>query len=200
MRTVIVAMAMLAGLALTGSSALAQGGPGGGQGGQGGRGGMGAMGPLSQLDLTADQKAKVEEIMKAAREKASVATTPEAKREIRQAAMEDIKKNVLTDEQRKKLASLPPVGRGDLPLAQLDVSADQKAKIEAIMKAAREKAAAAEGRPAKREIMKAASEDVVKNVLTDAQRTKLAELRARAGERMIMGRLEKLTLTDEQKA
>ncbi len=200
MRHVTLAMAMLAVVALAGSAAMAQGGPpaGGSQPGAGARGGAG---PFAQLDLTADQKAKIETIMKAAREKASAAEAPEAKREIMKAAMEDVKKNVLTEEQRKKLASMP-ARRGfgvDLPLGQLDLTADQKAKIETIMKAAREKAAAAEGREAKMEIMKAAREDVVKNVLTEEQRKKLASLRDLAGERMVMRRLERVNLTAEQK-
>ncbi len=58
---------------------------------------------LTKLDLTADQKAKVKEIVKDARASAQKATDRKAKIEIWKNAFKTIKMTVLTDQQRKKL-------------------------------------------------------------------------------------------------
>jgi Spy/CpxP family protein refolding chaperone len=61
-------------------------------------------GPLAGLaSMTDEQKAKIKEIMDAAREDAAKAEGPEAKMKIAKEAFEKVKTAVLTDEQRKKL-------------------------------------------------------------------------------------------------
>ncbi|MCY2932435.1 MAG: hypothetical protein NTV86_23655 [Planctomycetota bacterium] len=195
MRYAVVAMAMVAVLALVGTTAMAQDG----QPPAGARGGRGGGNPFAQLDLTAEQKTKVEGILKASREKADKAETPEAKREIRTAAMEDIKKNVLTEEQRTKFEAMQVARESGLPLSELALTAEQKAKVAELVKAAREKAAKAENPQARREIMAALREEIRKNVLTDEQRAKLATLPGPM-ERMVTGRLDRLGLSDDQKA
>ena len=200
MRHVMIAVAMLGALALAGSAAMAQDGPPAGGGQPGARPGRGGAGPFAQLDLTADQKTKIEAIMKGAREKAAAAETPQAKQEIRKAAMEDIRKNVLTADQVKKLETMRANRPfGGPPFGELGLTPEQKAKVEEILKAAKANAEKAQTPKEKGEIIHAAVEDIKKNVLTADQLKKLAELPG-PGERMIMRRLEQVNLTDEQKA
>jgi Spy/CpxP family protein refolding chaperone len=61
---------------------------------------------MEKLDLTAQQKAEVKAILKAAHEKAQNATDPAAKRQIFKDAMKKIIRTVLTDAQREKLKEL----------------------------------------------------------------------------------------------
>jgi Spy/CpxP family protein refolding chaperone len=85
---------------------------------------------------------------------------------------------------------------------KLGLTPDQRDQVKAIMTTAREQAASAPDHAAKVKIFKDAFEKVKTTVLTDAQRTKLAELRASPAGRM-RGRAhfvgEKLCLTPEQR-
>ena len=154
----------------------------------------GATRGFAALDLTEEQKTAIAEIRENARVEAEAAETPEARREIMQAAHEEVK-SVLTDEQVEKLEQLPPgaprgrggPGRGhmgigprgpyagpDGPLAALDLTEEQQAAITEIRENARTEAQTAETREARQEIMQAAHEEVL-SVLTDEQIEKLEQ-------------------------
>lgn len=130
---------------------------------------------LDKLDLTADQKDQIAKLLADARKAAEAATEPKDKAEAFRTALEGIKK-VLTADQLKKLEELlrPP---GDAPLgpfARLNLTDDQKQSILKIMGDAREQAK--DATPQQREeILRAAREKIVKEVLTDEQRKQLPE-------------------------
>jgi Spy/CpxP family protein refolding chaperone len=85
------------------SGAAGGGGYGGAGGGRGGSGRMQAL--LGQLDLSADQKSKVQQIMSAARDKAQASDDPDARREAMRDAMTQVQA-LLTPAQKAKLAQL----------------------------------------------------------------------------------------------
>ncbi|HUU23068.1 MAG TPA: Spy/CpxP family protein refolding chaperone [Phycisphaerae bacterium] len=133
---------------------------------------------LPTLGLDDKQKAQVKKILADAKAKAKDAETPEAKAEIRKAALDKIRTEVLTDAQRKKLAELAEKGPTDRrPMADmlrgLDLTEDQQKQIREIRKEARGKAGQADSREAKAEIMKAARQKINQQVLTAEQRDKL---------------------------
>jgi Spy/CpxP family protein refolding chaperone len=138
------------------------------------------------LDLTEEQQAAIEQIREDAIEAAQAAETPEAKRQIMQAAHEEILA-VLTAEQLEKLEQLraqmwqgprgpsgPGAGAG---LEALDLTEAQQAAIEQIRASARQAIQAAETRQARREIMQAAHEEIMA-VLTAEQLEKLEQIRS----------------------
>ena len=137
-----------------------------------------------RLELTEDQQAEIEAIMATAKEQAEAAETREAKWEIMKAAFEQVKTEVLNEEQQAKVDQMFQRGGGDRSrgghgqrMAEaLGLTEDQQAQVEAIMTAAREEAGAAETREAKMEIMKAAFEQVKTEVLTEEQQAKAEEL------------------------
>ena len=124
------------------------------------------------LNLTDEQKAQVKEILDAAHEKAKAADTPEAKRDIMKAAHEKIRNTVLTEEQRKKMdekradqagGGKGPFGAGLMErLEKLNLTADQKEKVRAILEDAHKK--------------------IINEVLTPEQRDQLTENRQHAGQ------------------
>ncbi len=131
------------------------------------------------LNLTADQKAEVKAILQQARADAKNAADPQAKRQIRQAAFVKIKDTVLTDQQRAKLQQMHRGRMAMMALRQLDLTADQKAQVKAIMQQARADAQATTDDGAKREIWKSAFGKVRDTVLTDPQRAQLEQMKAR---------------------
>jgi len=136
---------------------------------------------LRRLELTEAQQAKVKAILEQAAADAKKVDDPSAKRKVLQDAMESIRTSVLTDAQRAKLtrarARRGPGGpRGRAPLAELDLSDEQKAQVRAILQAARKEAEGAEPEK-RREVLRAAMEKVSTTVLTEAQAAKLKELR-----------------------
>jgi len=141
------------------------------------RGRRGAMllGAIKRLDLSEEQKAAARKILQAAKAQANKAEKPEEKAEIMFAAFAKIRKEVLTDEQRKKLEEMRERwGRGRRgAFGRLDLTDEQKEQIEAIREQAREKAKAAETRQARREIRREAIKKIIEEVLTDEQRRKL---------------------------
>lgn len=111
---------------------------------------------IRRLDLTEEQKAQIKEILDAARAEAKEAEGPKAK--IFEAAFKKIRTEVLTDEQRKKLAQMRKHFRpGQGPFAGLDLTDEQRQEIRAIMEKARKK--------------------IHDEVLTDEQREKLKRRR-----------------------
>ena len=150
---------------------------------RGGPGGMMGARAMEQLGLTDEQKKKAKEITDAAMEAAKGKSFQE-RGEIMRKARDQINKEVLTDEQRKKLESLRPQGPGGFggrfdPYAGLDLTDAQKEQVKKINDEAREKASKAEGFEARREVMQAARKKITDEVLTDAQRKKLEERRQR---------------------
>jgi len=147
---------------------------------------------IRRLDLTEDQKAATRKILDSAKAQARKADDPGQKGEIMRAAFEKIRKEVLTDEQRKKLDEMRerrdrgPRG-GLLGLRGLDLTDEQTEQIQAIHKEAREKAEAAETRQARREIRREAIKKIVEEVLTDEQRQKLRDRREQRGGRRRRG-------------
>jgi len=152
---------------------------------------------LAGLELSDRQKAQIKEIMDAAHKQAAEAEGRKAKKEIMEAARKKVSE-VLTDEQREKLAARRKAGRpGDL--RGLDLTDEQKAQVKEIMQAAREQAAEAEGREAKMEIYKAARKKIAEDVLTEEQRKQVGQRRMRQ-RRVVVGRaLGEIALSDEQK-
>jgi Spy/CpxP family protein refolding chaperone len=155
----------------------------------------GAARAFAALDLTEEQQVAIAEIRENARVDAEAAKTREARRQIMQAAHEEVL-SVLTDEQIEKLQkrrTRAPWGRGgpgrghvgigprgpyagpDGPLTALDLTEEQQVAIAEIRENARVDAEAAETREARRQIMQAAHEEVL-SVLTDEQIEKLEEL------------------------
>ena len=148
----------------------------------------GAARGFAGLDLTDEQQTAIAEIRENARAEAQSAETREARRQIMQAAHEEVL-SVLTDEQIKILdqrRARANWGRGgpgrghigigprgpfagpDGPLAALDLTEEQKTAIEAIREQAGTDAEAAETWQARRQIMQTAHEEVL-SVLTDEQ-------------------------------
>ncbi|MCE5324806.1 MAG: hypothetical protein LLG01_00170 [Planctomycetaceae bacterium] len=144
--------------------------------------------------LNDEQKA----ILKAAREEAAKADTPEKKAEINKAAMEKVKAS-LTDDQKAKIKAAEAQrgqrgpgmrGMGDMEKVLTD---DQKATL----KTAGDEAAKADTPQKKREIMKAAM-DKVQASLTQEQKDQIAKARSEreAKSREAMDNI----LNDDQKA
>jgi len=87
-------------------------GPMGGPQGPGGPGmGFGMMQMFEKLNLTDEQKAKIEQLHQTAREEAAAAEEPEAKRAIFQKLRQDVRE-VMTAEQQEKLDQMREEGMG----------------------------------------------------------------------------------------
>jgi len=127
------------------------------------------------LNLTDDQKTKIKGILKAAHADAGQVADKDAKRAIWKAAFENIRKNVLTDDQRVKLQQLHQRREN---IKALNLTDGQKARIREIVKTAHADADKAAGKDAKKAIWKAAFDKVKSDVLTDAQRQQLAQMKA----------------------
>jgi Spy/CpxP family protein refolding chaperone len=164
---------------------------------------------LAKLNLTDDQKAKVKEIMEAARTQAQQAAEPAEKLKAVKDAVEKIRTSVLTDDQRKQLEGAREKvetgleGLGGLFLDKLKLTDDQKAKVKELVAASRAELEKAAGAEAKAKIIKDAIEKIRTGILTDDQRKALEDLRAQAvtaAETRIQDALGGLKLTDDQKA
>jgi Spy/CpxP family protein refolding chaperone len=132
------------------------------------------------LELTDAQKAQVKDILKAAHADAQKATDAAAKKAVWKAAFAKIRTDVLTDAQRAKLVKMH---RMHGVIQKLNLTADQKAKVKDILTAARADAAKATTPEAKREIFKAAMAKVKADVLTDAQRQQLEQMKEKRHEK-----------------
>lgn len=154
-------------------------GPGGEGGGQRRRGGMGTM--------TEAQQAQVREIMDAARQQAEGVESREERREIFRAAMEKVRDEVLTDEQRQQMEEQREQWRQrreeNNPMNRIGASEEQKTQAKAIMDAARQQAEGVESREERREIFRAAMQKVHEEVLTEEQRQQMDEMRKQWEER-----------------
>jgi Spy/CpxP family protein refolding chaperone len=139
-------------------------------------------GPFAGLNLTDDQRAKIKAIRE--QEKKDLAAAPDkaAKMKVRKDAREKFKA-VLTDEQRKQLAEKFAVARRHKMMGKiadkLGLTDEQKAQIKTIMQQARKDAQAAPDKAAKVKVMQAAREKIRTTVLTEEQRKKAEEMRAR---------------------
>lgn len=137
-------------------------------------------GTLRKLDLTDEQKEAVKKILGEAKAQAKEAESPKAKAKIMRAARDKIASEVLTAEQREKLAAMPKCcakGHKGRMFVGLDLTDQQREQIAEIRKDAGEKAKAAETRQEKRKIMRAVREKIVQEILTDEQRKQLREKR-----------------------
>ncbi|MFB3893852.1 MAG: hypothetical protein ACE15C_17710 [Phycisphaerae bacterium] len=165
------------------------------------RPGLGALANLPSL--TDEQKARIKEIMEAARADAEKADGREAKVKAMRDAMDKIVKDVLTDDQRKAVEDLKAkfAGAGDM-MAKFRLTDEQKAKAKEIIEAAKADAAKAEGPEAKMKVFKDAFDKLVKDVLTEEQQKALEELKSKLAINIdeIKTQLEKVKLTDDQKA
>jgi len=134
------------------------------------------MAAVKKLELTDEQSQHVKKIHKQMRADLQQANTHEAKEKVIAAAVEKIKK-LLTEDQLEQLdkitAKLSHRGRRD-PLAGLDLTGEQKAKITAIRKQMHQKIRSAGTADARRAIVKEMHGEV-NAVLTDEQRARLRE-------------------------
>ncbi|MBS3821376.1 MAG: hypothetical protein GVY16_09105 [Planctomycetes bacterium] len=133
-----------------------------------------------KVNLTEQQQAQRKEIMQAAIEKAKNAEGREKGRIMRQARRQ-VFETVLTDEQR---ATIQQARRENSPLGKVGATDEQFARIEAIIKEAREQAQTAESRQQRRDIMIAARKRIAEDVLTDEQRETMKEMRKQWRQRM----------------
>ena len=199
---VIAAAIALAVALVAGGAAVAQEHPGHGNG-------PGMMGDkmAKKLNLTADQQAKLQQLMAADRAKMQAlhqdqSLTKEQRMEqsraLRQTMKEDMD-SVLTPEQQKKLASMHeghrpggPMGmkRGEDRMAQeLNLTADQKTKVQSIMGSAHQQSKAIhedqslsiQDKHAKIKQLHESMKSQVNSVLTPEQQQKFAQLHERMG-------------------
>lgn len=135
-----------------------------------------------ELGLSDAQKQQVEEIVRKARTDAQAANDPQAKRQIWQSAREQISKNVLNDQQRAKLAKLHQAGGGGQPfieaLKQLNLTAEQKARVQEIMQQARSDAQKTTDPQARRQALETGRKKIRTEVLTSEQQTQLEQILA----------------------
>jgi len=141
---------------------------------------------LLTLGLSDQQKQQVEKIFQTADADAKKIEDPRGKAAIQAKAVESVLNTVLTAEQKEKFqkaqAGGPQGGRGRGPLSMIDLSDDQKAQVEKIMAAAREKMQGAE-REQRRTIWRETMEKIRNEVLTEAQREELKKKMAERGQR-----------------
>ena len=140
---------------------------------------------LKGMGATDEQKAEIGKIMKAAREEAK-GKEPKERREIMQAAHENVFKNVLTDDQRGKMRKRRMQWRNKF-FDGLGMTKDQRAQANEILAKA-EKKAEGKSLQERREIMKVAHKEVHKTVLTDEQREKVKKMKGRWGKGEMKGR------------
>ncbi|MCG3178416.1 MAG: hypothetical protein BIFFINMI_00743 [Phycisphaerae bacterium] len=139
---------------------------------------------LGQLNLTDDQKSKIEELNKALREAMGKATTPEARRDLMQKHEADVKA-LLTDEQKTKLAELQKKAQDERGQAMIDrlktglsLTDEQVAKVTDLQNALRDAMSKADTPEARRDLFQKYQTDV-KALLTDEQKTKYDQLNTR---------------------
>lgn len=132
----------------------------------------------------------------------------QSRRELHEKLIEQLKA-ILTKEQAEKLQGMfgprggdGPRGHGPMDLflgalRRLELTEEQKTKVRGIMEAAKEAAGKAETRQDKAKAIKAALDTIREDVLTDAQRQKLTEMREQFAKRH--NPLAALDLSDEQK-
>jgi Spy/CpxP family protein refolding chaperone len=134
---------------------------------------------LSQkLNLTDPQKQQVQAILDKAKADAAAAPDPQAKREIHKAAWKDIRTNVLTEPQREQLAKMHRHHRAMEVLRKLNLTPEQKTQVKTIFQQARSDAANTTDLQAKKDVRKQAWQKVRAEVLTDAQRQQLDQMKA----------------------
>ena len=172
-------------------------GHGGGMGGMppGHGGGMGGMPPghgggmgggasddssplldmLETVGLTPEQKAKAKAIIDAATARATTMPAGDAdSHAVWKAALDEIRRTVLTEQQRQKLPSgMGPVRvsvRLLMELEGLSITEEQRTKAKALLDAAEARAEKAASPEAIRAVWVKVVDEIKKNVLTDAQR------------------------------
>ena len=152
---------------------------------------------LKKLDLTDEQKQKIKAILKDAREDAQKADTPKEKEKIWADAIEEIKKDVLTESQVKELDRIMRKTKIRKKiwhaLASLKLTDDQRKKIAEIWKEYHEKIAQA--KPEERWTLIRKMHEEILSVLTDEQKEQLKEMR----EKFVKHVADILDLTDEQR-
>lgn len=142
---------------------------------------------LRKLKLDEKQRASIEEITKAAKADATKATDPAEKEKIWKAAFNKIRATVLTEEQKKQFDAFLKLGDADglkMPgLEKLNLTDEQKAKVQGILQAAKVEAQKADRPAAKFKILADARKQVFDTVLTEDQRKTLEEWRKSQGNR-----------------
>ncbi|MCY2929214.1 MAG: hypothetical protein NTV86_06905 [Planctomycetota bacterium] len=178
--------------------------------------GTGLASMLMSLNLSKEQETKIAAMMSDSETRGAKAKTVDEKNVIRLEVMEEIKKSVLTEEQRKKLEVLMSMahGHGGMGAGSTDESPvmemlkdvgmndDQKARARAIIKAATEHAATMpDGGGDGHAVWKKAFDEIRRTVLTEEQRKRMPSGMGpvRMSVRALMA-FEKLSLTDQQHA
>lgn len=131
---------------------------------------------LGELKLSDEQKRKVQAIFEEAKKQADVATDPAQKEKIRAAAIEKIKKEVLTQEQADAADRLEAIHRLVVTFGKLNLSDDQKQQVKTIMDQAKEQAQKAVNAREKQMIFQQAFRKINDTVLTAEQQAKLKEI------------------------
>jgi Spy/CpxP family protein refolding chaperone len=149
------------------------------------------------LDLTASQQVQVKAILDQARATAAQATDPQAKRQAWGSAFKQIRETVLTAPQQARFEQMHKAQMHRMVFRRLDLTADQKAQVKAILQQARTAAQSATDPQAKHQIHQAAFQKIKDTVLTDQQRTKLAQIHQGQMHRAMFRQLD---LTADQKA
>ncbi|MCL2700337.1 MAG: DUF3826 domain-containing protein [Phycisphaerae bacterium] len=150
---------------------------------------MELFGMLRGLRLAPEQHERIRAIQQEMTKKLEAAQTPEDRRAIVDAAMNDVSANVLTKEQREQLDNFrrrsappppPPTSQPASPpssLDQLNLTDDQKKQIEKIRQDYANTIENANTPRERREAMRAAMKQIREEVLTEDQRKQLDELR-----------------------
>ena len=135
---------------------------------------------VEKVSLTAEQKTKVAEAIKAADADAA-AKADEAPRIYQEAAAKITA--LLTDEQKAKLNQLRQAqmleAQVDRMLENVALTAEQKAKVQTLLVKAQKDAAAAEDAQARRAVTQKLMESIRNDVLSEEQRSKLPAPRTR---------------------
>jgi len=135
---------------------------------------------VEKVSLTAEQKTKVAEAIKAADADAA-AKADEAPRIYQEAAAKITA--LLTDEQKAKLNQLRQAqmleAQVDRMLENVALTAEQKAKVQTLLEKAQKDAAAAEDAQARRAVTQKLMESIRNDVLSEEQRSKLPAPRTR---------------------
>ncbi len=131
---------------------------------------------MRHLELSDEQKEQIRETLKEARQKARDAESPQEKMEIMKVAFEDIKTDVLTEEQVGKLGRMKDHVKDRMKKAarihhafkRLNLTDDQKKQIRDIMQKAHQDV---------KEIMESAKQQIKQDVLTKEQRQEIEKWR-----------------------
>ena len=132
---------------------------------------------MATLDMTDDQKVASRKILENARQEAENVNEPREKNNLYRAAVEKIRKEVLTPPQCRKLDAMKEADRFNFNrIERLNLTDEQRASIRQIMGQAHDQAVALETPQQRRDVYQAAFEKIRTTILTEEQRQQLERL------------------------